>query len=216
MVVWSDALKGGRIYGARVSKTGKVLDRAGIKISSDNKSYQNMPSIIFDGKKFLVVWATPKGIDGRFIDANGTPGKAVVIYSQAASIYALRIAFDGSNFLVVWYESSKGNKIKGQLVSRTGDFVGELFEIPVTTRNAGLGICFDGNSYIVTWSDDQISGQRINKKGKLSGAQFKISDSKSTQYYCDIAASPNRRYLNVWAENSNIFGNIDLKAQSTE
>ena len=56
MVVWRDNRYGGLdIYGAAVTKGGKVLHKAGIPIAK-GAAYQGRPSVAWDGKRFLVVW----------------------------------------------------------------------------------------------------------------------------------------------------------------
>ena len=64
MVVWRDNRYGGLdIYGAAVTKGGKVLHKAGIPIAK-GAAYQGRPSVAWDGKRFLVVWEEGSNVYG--------------------------------------------------------------------------------------------------------------------------------------------------------
>jgi len=80
---WNDTTKGMRIYGARVSPAGAVLDPQGISISSP-VGHDFAPKALFDGLSTLVMWAhqntVPTGDDsgGGYEAARVTPAGAVL------------------------------------------------------------------------------------------------------------------------------------------
>src|SRR5262249_41502718 len=77
LVVWQDHRAGTDydIYGARVTKTGAVLDPGGIPISTAAHD-QTGPKLAFDGTNYLVVWGDRRSnnadIYGARVSTNGT------------------------------------------------------------------------------------------------------------------------------------------------
>jgi hypothetical protein len=56
LVVWTDAAGAfTRLYGARVTQTGVVLDTGGVRLLSES-DLQAHPALAFDGSNFLVTW----------------------------------------------------------------------------------------------------------------------------------------------------------------
>ncbi len=218
LVVWSDNRESGTniIYAARVTVAGKVIDKDGILVGVSKSSYQNYPSVIFDGSKFFVVWATqnPNAIYGRFFYNNGALGDTIRICALNKSATGLRIAYDQTNFFIVWNEYLTAYLIKGQIVSKEGLAVSKLFTIADSVPYSSIGLCFDGENYLVTWNNKQIWGRKYSRTGKPIGASFKISKSTNQQAYCDIGVGSDKHCLIVWAETINsttdIYGNLDL------
>ena len=63
LVVWTDYREGGpKVYGARVSPGGTVLDPDGFAISAVAGSE---PTVAFDGTNYLVVWSNQGRSSGR-------------------------------------------------------------------------------------------------------------------------------------------------------
>ena len=70
LVVWTDYREGGpKVYGARVSPGGTVLDQDGFAISAAGGSE---PAVAFDGTNYLVVWSNQDSIIGARVDPGGT------------------------------------------------------------------------------------------------------------------------------------------------
>lgn len=59
LVVWQDLRSGKEldIFASRVSPDGKLLDKGGIAVSKTPQNSSRFPSVVFDGKAFIVVWA---------------------------------------------------------------------------------------------------------------------------------------------------------------
>ena len=102
LVVWTDSREGGpKVYGARVSPGGTVLDQDGFAISAAAGSE---PTVAFDGTNYLVVWSNQASIVGARVDPGGTvldPG-GITISTRANAQFQPTLAFDGTNYLVVW------------------------------------------------------------------------------------------------------------------
>lgn len=114
LVVWADFSAGAlRIWGARVTPTGAVLDPLGIPISSGSNEYG--PSVAFDGTNFLVTWdnnanvlaarVTPSGVvldvppitvtSGRSSAAGFDGQDFLLLFNRGADVYGARVATDG-------------------------------------------------------------------------------------------------------------------------
>ena len=104
-VVWADKRDYGAneydIYGARVSRTGEVLDPGGIAICTD-PGRQTSPRVAFDGTRFLVVWEDDRESTSQFL-----------LYH----IYGARVTSDGRVL------DTNGFRITANQITRTGPAV---------------------------------------------------------------------------------------------
>jgi hypothetical protein len=168
-VVWAAGRKReSRIYGARVTQSGKVLDRPAIRISS-RRSGEVSPRIAFDGTNYFVVWTHQRGggafgredVYGARVSRTGTvvDRTSIPIATGGGSQAGPEIAFDGANFLVVWSDASPRNRdvfdIYGARVSMAGVVLDPGgFEISREARaQTNPAVAFDGSDYLVAWSD---------------------------------------------------------------
>jgi hypothetical protein len=109
LVVWQDRRSGSwDIYGARVSKSGEVLDPAGFPISTASGD-QTGPEVSAIDDRFLVVWTDRRsGVDvylsrvlsGRVIDPAGIP-----VATGPAVQRSPTVAQNGDDVLVAWQEN---------------------------------------------------------------------------------------------------------------
>ncbi|MEX2215944.1 MAG: hypothetical protein WD768_17665 [Phycisphaeraceae bacterium] len=113
LVVWREGWhgKGGsaRIFAARVSKDGKVLDPRGIEVAPTGRGVQESPRVAFAGDTYLVVWqdfrngkdydvlATRIDVNGKVIDAN-----PIEIAAGPRTQALPDVAGDDKGFVVVW------------------------------------------------------------------------------------------------------------------
>lgn len=233
MVVWSDERHNYcyRIYGARVTPSGVVLDPDGFEIGPQDSTFQFCPSVIFTGTRFFVVWGdvfSPSRVCGRFVEINGQLGDTVRIYdADGCPVIRTRVASDGTNFLVTWMQfTGEPTIIKGQLVSAGGVLIDSSFVIGRSSdysTKGFLGLCYDGINYCVTWNDTAgiLWGRKYNNRGVPVGQMFRISFSTRAQRYPYVISGANNRYLNVWAESINaenfdIYANLDIPITNIE
>ena len=156
LVVWRDNRNGLHdIFGARVTSNGNVLDPNGILVSSAT-SFQDNPSIAFDGTNYLVVWDDerngPNDIYGTRITQSGVvlDPDGLAISTNSAEQTMPSVSYDGSNYVVVWEDDRNGpsTDLYGALVNTSGAVIDSFAlstqpgfqEYPTTTRGPGSNI----------------------------------------------------------------------------
>ncbi|MDH5185997.1 MAG: T9SS type A sorting domain-containing protein [candidate division WOR-3 bacterium] len=210
LVIWQDSRNGfNDIYGARVNRTGVVLDPNGIAISTAS-SDQVYPSVAFDSANYLVVWQDLRhGADdiygarvsqtGVVLDPNG-----IVISLESFSQLYPNVAFDGTNYLVVWQgqRSSSSYKIYGARINQAGTVLDSVGFRISTGDGAFPSLTFDGTNYIVGWqdrrSDSDIYGAKVNTSGSLTRS-FPISTQKGAQISPALASGAVNQTLTIYS-----------------
>jgi len=115
LVVWSDWRRGdGRVYGARVTPQGQVLDSAGFDISRA-PSCASSPDLCFDGTNYLAIWDDNRtlvwtDIYGARVSPQGTmlDSASFAITQSTGGRFSPSVVFDGANSLVVWRDVRSG------------------------------------------------------------------------------------------------------------
>ena len=113
LVVWQDRRSGTSydIYGARVSKTGTVVDTAGVPIAVAAGD-QLHPSVAFDGTNHFVVWEDRKGATPDIYGARVTPATTVLdpaglpIAALPTAQHIPEVVRNGASLLVAWCDGS--------------------------------------------------------------------------------------------------------------
>ncbi len=212
LVVWADVrggISGPDVYGARVSRTGQVLDPDGIAISAGH-GLQRPTGVAFDGTNYLVTWSRNDTVyaarvttGGVVIDADG-----IAISSQLSTPSG--IAFDGQNYLVVWTQYDGTTDVYGSRVSKAGEVL-DPDGIPISTainNQTSPRVAFDGTNYLVVWHDTRNSGQsdfdiygaRVSTSGVvLDTSGIVISGETAAQYTPDVS-SDGTNCLVVWED----------------
>ena len=218
LVVWEDYRNNNvrDIYGARVDKTGKVLDPAGIAISTATDK-QDKPSVVFDGANYLVAWTDWRGgaadvyaarvsPTGKVLDPTGFP------VSTAKDTQSLpRMAGDGTNTLVVWgdYRNGKSDPdIYGARVSKAGlvlDTTGFRVSLEAGREQWVPMVAFGKTNYLVAWTEccgalNDIKGARVTTSGKvLDKKPIAISAGSGYQEHGRLAFD-GKNFLAVWVD----------------
>lgn len=192
LVVWTDWRNSDAdIYGTRVTPSGEVLDPDGIPISTAPE-IQSIPSVIFDGTNYLVVWndlrngnwesdiyAARVTTDGEVLDPDGIP----VNTQPGDQIIYRGLVFDGSNYLFVFSDDRDGDQYYdayGARMSTGGVVLDSLgFVISAEDNDQALPqVASDGTNYFVVWFDDReavedyrIYGARVRPDGTVLDPQ---------------------------------------------
>ncbi len=159
-VVWEDDRDNDhidQIYGARITKQGKVLDTAGILLSKDSRSHR-WPALTKCDTNFFIVWSL-LGIRGIRANLSGDvlDPEEVIISDTTSAEYRPKAGFDGTNYLVVWYDGRAGYNydIYGARVSQSGQPIDPdgvlLFDKSYPLYKPTLG--FDGTNYLLVFEN---------------------------------------------------------------
>jgi len=212
LVVWQDQRFGGAdIFGARVAKSGAVLDTNGIPISTAADE-QLSPAVAYDGTNYFAVWqdrrSGPYDVYGArvsqtgiILDPSGVPISTARNYQCTPAVH-----FADSSYLVVWEDSRSGlYDIYGTRVTRAGTVLDTL-GIPISTADghqAMPSVSFGGADFLVLWSDERLGasdvyGARVSPAGiLLDPVGFGISTATNIQWKPSAAFDGNN-FLVVW------------------
>ncbi len=226
LVAWEDDRFGDSqpdIFATRVTRTGDILDPAGIAVAAKAGEQEN-PDIAFDGTNFLVVFEDDEGnrvVRGVRVATDGTVLDPTPILLSGGAVEALDPAVDwnGTNYLVVWSDLRNGGPqsqtdIYGARVTPALlplDIVG--FGIAVEVLSGGLlnserlpDLASIGSDWLVVWrgtngADFDIDGRVVLADGSLAGsAKLPISLATFAQSAPAIAAS-DTQYLVAWEDD---------------
>ncbi|MFH0777715.1 MAG: hypothetical protein V2A71_03700 [Candidatus Eisenbacteria bacterium] len=111
LVVWQDwrSGTGADIYGARLDRDGRVLDKNGFAVCAEPGN-QSSPAVTWDGRRFLVVWVNEEdcafpGVCSARMNKQGTIlDRGGVMVSAGTMKRKPRAAFDGTDYFIVWEE----------------------------------------------------------------------------------------------------------------
>jgi hypothetical protein len=175
-------VRGGQIFGTRVSPDGTVLDGPnGFAISSGPSN--SSPAIAFDGVHYLVVWNKfidgSQDIFGALVSSSGEVSSEIGIFRAPGEPVFPSAAFDGFNYFVVWRDNQNGPSIIGTRVTPDGVVI-DPEAIAVSTAPGVKDspvILFDGVNYFAVWVDGRLGsggdgrldifGSRISPDGSL-------------------------------------------------
>ena len=189
LVAWQDSRgwPNSNIYGARVSKAGKVIDPTAIAISGSPKVL-NGPSVTAGDDQYLVTWTHLSDdfnydVLGARVSSAGTvlDSDGLLIAFAPDHQWLPSAAFDGSNYLVAWEDLRRGrsrNKAyvygtriggAGDVLEPTGAAISKAIAVQAMP-SVGFG---DGN-YLATWMEGDEEGStfdiyaaRVGKDGKV-------------------------------------------------
>lgn len=181
LVVWQEPHPLGEdIRGARVSASGRLLDRSSIPISTA-RVRQLSPSVAGGDGRFFVAWEdTRDGAlddlrftifgarvsgDGRVLDGSGLRLAPPSRFGMDPDVVHL-----GDRFLVAW----SGNGIEGTRVAYDGtvmDPAGLALSPPTDLFESAPALSSDGTTALVVWVrfGTEILGTRVTREGALVG-----------------------------------------------
>jgi hypothetical protein len=212
LVVWGNHT-GDRndIFGARVSRTGTVLDPAGIAISPTPR-YGFAPALAFDGANYLVVWSD-SGEGGNEVYGARVSREGLVLDPDGIRISpevghqgTPAIAFDGTNYLVTFDDNRTDFiGISGARVGRSGVVRDPTGFLIASGYGHPAAIAFDGTNYLVVWAgfhkDYDVEAARVTRAGAVrDGVPIAVSTAANAQSAPTVSFD-GTNYLVVWEDN---------------
>ena len=225
LVAWTDERAGGdtvaRIYAARVSPGGQVLDPDGFAITQGPLD-QSVPAVAFGGTNYLVTWGGQYddtayyNIWGSRVSPQGQvldPDPIRISHRPEIACETPDVSFNGTNYLVAWrYASSK--LIYCSRVTPAGTVL-DTADIRVATRSDPCEypqVHSDGTGWLVTWDDDiystgqDVYGARIAANGtSLDPTGFPVCSEAFTQSN-GVVSHDGTNYLVVWQDGRDGLG----------
>jgi len=221
LIVWEDRrFSFFDIFGARVNQSGKILDPAGIAISTA-ADWQDYPSVAFGGTNYLVVWGDRRNDNSDIYGARINQYGVVldpdgIAISTAEGIQGRpAVAFDGTNYLVVWEDLRSGSDydIYCARVTQNGAV---LDTSGITVSKAAYDqaypfVAFDGSNYLIVWEDERsyppiyfdIYGSRVSQSGVVLDTNgIAISKNPHNQQRPSVAFD-GTNFLVVWEDTRN-------------
>lgn len=232
-LVWQDTRGGSPdVYGERLFSTGSVQDLHGISLSR-GATRQLGAAVVFDGRRYFVVYADSRGLGGGSYDIRGMrisrlgavqDPTGFSISAAAGSQTAPDVAWSGNEFLVVWRDERSGAPdIYGARVSSTFvvldpaginlcDAAGSQFHASVE-YNAGAGV------FLVAWDDGRVSsnnldlyGLRVEPDGDLLDPDdgFPITTEAGNQDHPEVASNGTSWLVSWVDQRPGAVGGADL------
>lgn len=206
LVVWREGWhgKGGaaRVYAARVSADGKLLDPKGIEVAPAKSGVQERPKVAFAGDTFLVVWQDLRNgkdydVLGARIDAAGKvlDREPMAVAPGPRNQVLPDVGSDGNGFLVVW------QGLQGEETSYRG------FAVPVSVEGkigqpveTGVSpqpqVAWNGSHYLVVGGGAGVQAVRLNSAGVPQGKPALVIRGSKAAAFC-ITGLPGKGWLVV-------------------
>ncbi len=216
LVVWEDNrdIDGTKIFGARITPDGVLLDSVGFAISHD-RPWPWWPRTVFGFDAYLVVWiqetddveqvfAGRVDTAGRLLDSTG-----FVLSTAASDQRGPAVAGLGDEYLVAW-QDNRGDTadLYAARVDGSGRPLAPAFPVSIgEKRQRRPAIATDGSDYFVVWEDERdgyragtyatrvsASGVVLDTAGIPVGAMVDVG-----QYRPDVCFD-GERYLVAWED----------------
>lgn len=222
---WFDAGRTGRLYAARVSKQGKLLDPDSIPLNIPPTDFPSEPATAFDGKQFLVVWHGESSLYLARVNRDGTlAGPYITLFTPSDHFPAGTpgLACSERKCLVAWFtfgEAGGSGGVRGLAFRTDRPDLGREEVFISTSLSAvnsfGLGVAWGHGRYLVAWTDsrqgtDDVLAARVLRDGTvLDPNGFTVSGGPGNQRYPDVTDTRDGFFV-AWSEgqqgDANIFG----------
>jgi len=179
LLVWTDQRNGGSgyedVYGARVDRSGAVLDPGGFEIWR-RPDEQFSPAVTALGANWLVVWRHDyqSPLDTTTVEGTRVSPAGVVLdpggirISPGNSGFDPGVSFDGTNAMVVFFANN--DSIRAVRVSQSG----QVLDPNGRTLGGGgnvrdLDVVFGGVDYLVAWEQEPatVRAMRVAPDGTV-------------------------------------------------
>lgn len=176
LVTWLDtSTEHVRIHGARITRSGNILDPAGIIFS--RHAVKKRPVLASCGKNSLVIWFTGNSLKARRLDQDGTildkDALTICTYDSTNSqIFTASALFNGSQYIIVWGQYRQSQyalffarmKTTGELLEPNGILIHSCEQ---AFYDCVLG--YGGSNHLLVWAGDtNIGGLIVTPQGAVT------------------------------------------------
>lgn len=184
---------GRKVYAARFTPEGEVLDPGGQLISGATTSSVDV-SVAAGTTEFMVVWGgSGDAIYGSVVGLDGSlPRSEFLLSRSGSSLGGSAIAFDGTQYLVAW-ENRDGdeNVIEGTRISASGEFVDGTDTVLASGSRAsqswGMDLQWTGTHYALVYNGEGIEGHLLDADlNELVPGPLELSPLPNSQYLSSV------------------------------
>jgi hypothetical protein len=215
VVAWEGGDSGDRDVLLRFIEGGTGLPLAGhINLSAGSPGQDRAPVVVPAGEGFAVLWekgAPLTEIYGRTVDADGTPGAILEVFSKGGdATKGIRAAGTAAHVLVLWEEVG-GQSIAGRVYDADLSAAAPAASLPILAPLVGdYAVAADGwGGFVVAWQDDDADPAVIRLRGwdPLDGlapeaGEVVVTTSDETPLtvtpHLSLAGSPGGKILVLW------------------
>lgn len=211
LVVFEQSLGGDddrRVYAARFSPEGEVLDPGGILISEATTSSVNM-SVAAGDAEFLAVWSAynPSAVQGSIVTFDGeVASRELTISGEAASVGGSAAASDGSGYVVVWEEQrDSGTGVYATRLSAGGSPIDAADVELASPSRAGQSYNLDlewgnGRYSLVYDTQDGVEGRFLDAElNELDPGKLELSPVPNSQLL-PLSVWTGSHYVLAWSD----------------
>lgn len=198
LAVWEAGRSSGNyaIYGARIDRSGVLLDSAGIPISAGAYDHR-APAVTFNGHDFLVVWEDWRSnlsykVYGARVNPQGVLLDTTGIAIATGDFYQEQpaVASGEDNWLVAWEDERGADKdIYGARVSAGGVLLdsGGIAIASGTGSAQHVALAVTNHNYVTVWENQgDVWGAHVDFGGTVTD-RFPIALGPETQQTPEIA-----------------------------
>jgi hypothetical protein len=215
LVVWTDAVAHGNVFGGRVATDGTVVDTLGFFVSQGGE-YAGNPTVAFDGMYNVVAWndvragMSDHSVSVARVDGNGLvlDGMGIPVSNAACSQKLPDAVFGATDFLVVWGESRAGiSDIYGVRLTTEGTAVDSTgFRIsPRGGEQTVAGTAHGGSNYLVVWEEGRfrerdVCGARVDHDGVVADTAGILISGSPWEQCAPAVESDGTDFLVAWQD----------------
>jgi hypothetical protein len=204
-----------KVYAARFTPEGGVLDPGGVQISSATTSSVDV-SVATNSTEFLTVWGGSAGrIYGSIIGADGTISRQEFpISADGVSVGGSGVSFDGTDYLAVWEDRSEADaRIVGARLSQAGERIDAADVVLAADTRAGqswdLDLTWTGTHHALAYTsnndDGGIQGRLLDKElSPLDSGEFPLTVLPMRQSLNSVAFTGDE-YIVSWTQEPDDF-----------
>jgi hypothetical protein len=137
-------------------------------------NYQKLPSAAFDGKNYLVTWQdinsiTGFDIKGKRLDMSGNliDQTSIPVAVSTAAEQNPRIVHGSKEYFALWSEPTTATPVasivSGKRIRYDGSVIDPPLQILQIKQRMQYDLDFNGDNYIVAWTNNDIYALRINQ-----------------------------------------------------